>query len=71
MKVKELIEQLEGLNPTYDVVVRGYEGGVNDVVYIEACYIERDVNGAWYYGKHVRVVGDELSAVPAYELMGG
>lgn len=35
-----------------DVVVKGYEEGVDDVVDVNLIRIHRDVNKEWYYGKH-------------------
>ncbi len=52
MKVNELIAQLSDLPPDADVVVKGYEGGVDDVVDIHIVMIRRDVNNEWFYGKH-------------------
>jgi len=52
MKVKELIEVLSQLDPELMVVVRGYEGGVNEVDQCDVYDIELNVNTAWYYGKH-------------------
>ncbi|WKZ48895.1 MAG: hypothetical protein QY306_05950 [Anaerolineales bacterium] len=52
MKVDELIARLSELPPDADVVVKGYEGGVDDVVDISLVTIRRDVNVEWFYGKH-------------------
>ena len=53
MKVKELIEELQKLDPELLVVVRGYEGGVNEASNIHLCDVELDCNtGIEYYGKH-------------------
>ena len=52
MTVGELIEQLRALDPELRVVVRGYEGGVNDVSELRHLKIELDANSAWYYGRH-------------------
>ena len=52
MKVKELIEKLSQLDPELMVVVRGYEGGVDEVSDYGLCDIELNVNDEWYYGKH-------------------
>jgi hypothetical protein len=40
------------------VVVSGYEGGVNDLNQINYLAVHRDVNDAWYYGKHELCNGD-------------
>jgi len=52
MKIKDLIEQLSDLDGELDVVLAGYEGGVNECSSIEAVALDRNVNSAWYYGKH-------------------
>ena len=52
MKVKELIEKLSQLDPELMVVIRGYEGGVDEVSDYGLCDIELNVNDEWYYGKH-------------------
>lgn len=52
MKVKRLIELLKELNPENDVVISGYEDGVNDVSSVDLIHIERNVNTSWYYGRH-------------------
>ncbi len=52
MKVSELIKQLEALPPNHYVVVRGYEGGVDDVNSITVRNIRRDLNREHYYGSH-------------------
>jgi hypothetical protein len=53
MNVGQLIKQLEKLDPELMVVVRGYEGGVNEVVSHTVCNIAIDANkGEWYYGRH-------------------
>ncbi len=52
MKVKELIETLSQLDPELMVVIRGYEGGVDEVDKYELCDVELNVNTEWYYGKH-------------------
>ncbi len=52
MKVKELIEQLKCHDPEAQVVISGYEGGVNDVDHTGSCTIALNVNTAWYYGEH-------------------
>ena len=52
MLVKELIEELQSLNPEARVVVRGYEGGLEDVENCKEVYLDLNVNSVWYYGKH-------------------
>lgn len=55
MKVKELIEKLQSLDPEHMLVINGYEGGVNEVSEVETIRILTDQNKEWYYGKHEEV----------------
>ncbi|MCC6300998.1 MAG: hypothetical protein IT314_17050 [Anaerolineales bacterium] len=52
MKVRELVTQLSTMPSEADVVIKGYEGGVDDVVEIRLVMIRRDANSEWYYGMH-------------------
>jgi hypothetical protein len=52
MTIAELIEELQNYPQDTRVVVRGYEGGVNDVDYVEETEIYLNYNTASYYGKH-------------------
>ncbi len=52
MTVKELIEQLQQLDPDLHVFTSGYEGGYNDVYVGEEMEIALNVHDEWYYGKH-------------------
>jgi len=53
MTVKELIEQLQTLDPDLHVFVQGYEGGYNHAGPIgNVREIALDVHEEWYYGKH-------------------
>lgn len=61
MTIKQLIEELSKIeDQDIRVMVRGYEGGVNDMVigHVEnnnppvIHYIALDVNEEWYYGAH-------------------
>ena len=52
MTVKELIQSLEKLPKENMVVIRGYEGGVDEVTDLENARIELDVNKEWNYGSH-------------------
>jgi len=73
MNVGQLIEQLKHLDPNLMVVVRGYEGGVNEVVSHTICNIAIDANeGEWYYGRHeVMNKTTEVPTVKAVKLNGG
>ena len=53
MTVKELIEQLQTLDPDLHVFVRGYEGGYDDVgPIVEDKEFALDFHDEWYYGNH-------------------
>jgi hypothetical protein len=69
MTVSKLIEELQKYPKDTRVVVRGYEGGVDDVGYLEDTYISLNENTAWYYGK--REVTDDPKDVAAIKLCGG
>jgi len=55
MKVKELIEQLQGFDPELMVVRPGYEGGVTEVEYATGVLLALNVHDEWYYGEHEEV----------------
>lgn len=63
MKVKELIAILSNHNPESMVVVRGYEGGVDEVNYASVCILQLNVYADWYMGKHEII--DEADFKPA------
>lgn len=64
MKVHELMEALKALDPELPVMVRGYEGGVNDVEQIDHVFYKKDANkGASYYGRHELIDKDDHLAV--------
>ena len=52
MTVKELIEQLQQLDPDLHVFTSGYEGGYEDVGISGIKDIALDVHEEWYYGRH-------------------
>ena len=52
MNVNQLIKRLQMYPPDLRVVVRGYEGGYNDVDTFENLKLVLDYHSAWYYGKH-------------------
>jgi hypothetical protein len=74
MTVAELIEKLKEYPQDLRVVVRGYEGGVNDVSHFEELEILLDYYDAWYYGKHKEVCSwtkdTTHEKVPALKLCG-
>jgi hypothetical protein len=56
MTIKELIEQLQTLDPDLYVFVSGYEGGYNDAGPISNVVdMALDYHEEWYYGKHEKV----------------
>lgn len=69
MLVKTLIKKLEKLNGNLPVVVDGYESGVGDLKHIKQVKMVRNVNTAWYYGKHEvygkynKVPGKQVKAI--------
>jgi hypothetical protein len=53
MTVKELIEQLQTLDPELRVFTRGYEGGYEDAdAPTTIREFKLNYHGAWYYGPH-------------------
>jgi len=53
MKVKDLIQELQKLDPETLVVVAGYEGGVDEVKNITQYKIELDAHKGWaFFGDH-------------------
>lgn len=52
MKVIDLINLLSQMPAEADVIAKGYEGGVDDVVNVKLVKIKMDVHAEWYYGRH-------------------
>ena len=69
MKVKQLIAELQKLDPDLYVVTSGYEGGYDDIEIemISSLVLNHPDNTAWYYGNHgtARTDKEKESAVPA------
>ena len=63
MKVKELIEELQQLDPEKRVVIAGYEGGYDDISGAGDIRLRLNVNLDWYYGKHEEHNDGECHAV--------
>jgi len=59
MRVKQLIQILQGFDPKLEVVVDGYEGGCDEPIAIEEIVIEKDINEEDYFGKHEEVYNRE------------
>jgi hypothetical protein len=57
MTAKELIEILSQFESDTPVVVRGYEGGYNDVSMVTPKTMQLNVNDQYYYGAHDCVKG--------------
>jgi len=52
MKVKDLVEELQAVDPELMVVRDGYEGGVTEVGYAVIKEVALNVNEEWCYGEH-------------------
>ena len=52
MKVHELINALQALNPDLEVVVSGYEGGYNNTLSIQPTVLVKDYYNYPWMGKH-------------------
>ena len=53
MTVKQLIEQLQQLDPDIHVFTQGYEGGYHDIDEdYDVLEIALDVHSDWWYGPH-------------------
>jgi hypothetical protein len=63
MKVKDLLALLSEMPPDLDVIVKGYEGGADDVVNVKLVQIKKDVHVQWYYGRHVIDEDGDVQAV--------
>jgi hypothetical protein len=59
MKVKDLIEKLQSFDPELIVVVKGYEGGVDEAEYAADVSLKLNAHTEWYYGKHEVTLNDE------------
>jgi hypothetical protein len=55
MKVKDLIEKLQGFDPELMVVRPFYEGGVTEVLEVTETMLALYVNAECYYGEHSEV----------------
>lgn len=52
MNVAELRELLKTLPDEAPMFVRGYEGGVDDIVGADPTRVKLNANDRWYYGDH-------------------
>ena len=81
MTVKELIESLSKIqDQNIRVMVRGYEGGVDDIIIgngidnntivIPAIVnVALNVNKEWYYGRHERVESIDQNTIGMYTIV--
>jgi hypothetical protein len=67
MKVKELIESLQKLDPEMEAMRHGYEGGVDNITLLEIEPVALNVNDQWYYGPHEAVYKDDQN--PGHEII--
>ena len=72
MTVKQLIESLSRIeDQEVRVMVKGYEGGYNDIVNINPAPIDiaLDVNDKWYYGRHESIQDVLIEARKDYQIV--
>lgn len=56
MKVKELIEQLQSLDPELEVFIPGYEAGYENITFVsEPQDFVLNWHTDWYYGPHEKL----------------
>ena len=68
MTIAELIEKLQEYPQDTRVVVRGYEGGLDDVRELEEIEIYLNCNmSTWYYGNHEEVSSSNTRIDGKYE----
>lgn len=63
MKVKDLLDLLSQMPADVNVVVKGYEGGADDIVNVKLVKIKKDVHTEWYYGRHEIDENGDVQAV--------
>ena len=63
MKVKDLITLLSEMPADADVVAKGYEGGVDDIVNVQLVKLGRNAHKEWYYGRHEIKEDGDVQAV--------
>lgn len=52
MKVRELINSLQALNPDLEVVVKGYEGGYDNALDVQPMVLVKDYYNYSWMGRH-------------------
>ena len=62
MKIKLLLEKLNGLDPELEIYLKGYEGGVVELRTVAEVEVAKNYNVDWWYGPHevIRYNGDLL-----------
>jgi hypothetical protein len=55
MKASDLIKELEKFPKDQIVLIRGYEGGCEEVSGLSQIKIKKNVNKQWYYGNHEEI----------------
>ncbi len=68
MTVLELINQLQTLPTDTKIVIRGYEGGYNDILQLKKVKIKPKVNSHWYDGEFED--SNDADAIDAVNLFG-
>lgn len=61
MTIAELIQTLSQYDPDLPVVVKGYEGGYNDISLIEELNLQLNVNTENWYGAHEEIHNSNAS----------
>jgi len=62
LKIKQLLEKLNGLDPELEIYLKGYEGGVVELRTVAEVEVAKNYNVDWWYGPHevIRYNGDLL-----------
>lgn len=68
MTAQELIQHLQTLPPNTKVVVRGYEGGYNDILRLKQVKIKPKADAHWYDGEYEDSI--DVGAILAVDLYG-
>jgi len=72
MKAKDLIQELQKLDPETLVVVAGYEGGVDEVKSLTQYKIELDAHKGWaFFGDHCALEDIEDRYNPSSTIVNG
>lgn len=67
MTAQELIQHLQALPPTTQIVVRGYEDGYNDILQLKEVRIKPKADAHWYDGEYENSTAtDAITAIDLY-----